>query len=76
MSDDASHPDDPRPPAVRVTAAKCVRCRRPVEPRYRPFCSQRCADADLGAWFTGRYRVETNEAPADAEAPEDPENNQ
>ena len=26
-------------------------------PRLRPFCSQRCADVDLGRWFTGQYRV-------------------
>ncbi len=58
-SDDSAQ----RPAAVRVTSAKCVRCGEPVQPRNRPFCSQRCADADLGSWFTGRYRVETNEAP-------------
>ena len=25
--------------------------------RLRPFCSPRCADVDLGRWFTGQYRV-------------------
>ena len=66
MTDDPP-PDDPtkRPHGVRVSAAKCVRCGQPVQPRTRPFCSQRCADADLGAWFTGRYRVETSEPPAE-----------
>ena len=66
MTDDLP-PDDPskRPDGVRVSSAKCVRCGQPVQPRTRPFCSQRCADADLGAWFTGRYRVETNEKPVD-----------
>lgn len=59
-------PDDPnRPAVVRVSSAKCVRCGQPVQPRTRPFCSQRCADVDLGAWFTGRYKVETNEPPLD-----------
>jgi endogenous inhibitor of DNA gyrase (YacG/DUF329 family) len=24
---------------------------------YRPFCSQRCRVADLGAWAAERYRV-------------------
>ena len=38
-------------------AAPCPICgRRPVA-RYTPFCSVRCADADLGHWLTGRYRV-------------------
>lgn len=50
-------PDDKPPEAVRITAAKCVRCGAPVTPRSRPFCSQRCADIDLGGWFTERYRV-------------------
>jgi endogenous inhibitor of DNA gyrase (YacG/DUF329 family) len=25
--------------------------------RFRPFCSARCADVDLGRWFTGAYRL-------------------
>jgi endogenous inhibitor of DNA gyrase (YacG/DUF329 family) len=77
MNDDPSQPDDTgqRPPGVRVTAAKCVRCAQSVQPRYRPFCSQRCADADLEAWFTGRYRVETNEVPQ-VEAGDDAENHE
>jgi len=25
--------------------------------RYRPFCSRRCADLDLGRWFNGAYSV-------------------
>ncbi len=52
--------------AVRVTAAKCARCGEPVQARYRPFCSARCAEIDLGSWFTERYRVQTEDAPADA----------
>lgn len=29
----------------------------PPHPKLRPFCSQRCADVDLGRWITGQYRV-------------------
>ncbi|MGE3333669.1 MAG: DNA gyrase inhibitor YacG [Rhodospirillaceae bacterium] len=65
MTTDSTSPDD-KPPAVRVMAAKCARCGAPVQARYRPFCSLRCAEIDLGAWFTERYRVETGESPADA----------
>lgn len=25
--------------------------------RYRPFCSRRCADIDLGKWMQGGYAV-------------------
>jgi endogenous inhibitor of DNA gyrase (YacG/DUF329 family) len=46
---------------VRVTAAKCLRCGKPVQPRTRPFCSQRCAEIDLGNWISGSYRVGTDE---------------
>lgn len=37
----------------------CVYCRRhPADPRFRPFCSERCRVLDLGAWLDGRYRAE------------------
>lgn len=61
-----------RPPGVRVTAAKCVRCGRQVNPRVRPFCSQRCSDIDLGSWFRGTYRVATDDEP-DLDPEQDPE---
>lgn len=55
--------DEKRPPGVRVTAAKCVRCEKPVVARFRPFCSQRCSELDLAGWLTGQYRIPTEEAP-------------
>jgi endogenous inhibitor of DNA gyrase (YacG/DUF329 family) len=57
----------PDPAAVRVTAARCVRCGEPVQARFRPFCSQRCADIDLGQWVSGGYRVPTQEEAAGAD---------
>jgi endogenous inhibitor of DNA gyrase (YacG/DUF329 family) len=48
----------------------CVICAKPQAARYRPFCSKRCAEVDLGRWLTGSYRVETAE-PADAPDGED-----
>ncbi len=44
----------------------CPICRKPADPRYRPFCSKRCADVDLGKWFTGDYAVPSDD-PADIE---------
>ena len=36
----------------------CPICGRPAEaPKLRPFCSKRCAEVDLGRWFTGAYAV-------------------
>lgn len=37
--------------------ATCPICKRPVDPDYRPFCSRRCADLDLGRWLTGAYAI-------------------
>lgn len=49
------------PTPVRVSPAACPVCGKPVEARYRPFCSKRCADVDLNRWFGEQYRVPTNE---------------
>ena len=38
--------------------AICPICRRkPVDEKYKPFCSKRCADVDLQRWFAGSYAV-------------------
>ncbi len=53
--------------AVRI-AASCPICGKPaaaVEPKYRPFCSKRCADIDLGRWLKESYRVPTDDRPTD-----------
>jgi endogenous inhibitor of DNA gyrase (YacG/DUF329 family) len=38
--------------------ARCVLCRRqPVDPAWRPFCSERCKVRDLANWADESYRV-------------------
>jgi endogenous inhibitor of DNA gyrase (YacG/DUF329 family) len=63
-------PDQERtiPPlrAVR-TAARCPVCSKVVAAEYRPFCSKRCADIDLGRWLKEGYRVPTDEGPGEEE---------
>jgi len=44
MSDDA-----------RAPSGRCPMCGAARVHRYRPFCSQRCADLDLGRWLNGAY---------------------
>ncbi len=44
----------------------CPICGKPATERYRPFCSRRCADVDLGRWLTGAYAI-----PAGAEGETD-----
>ena len=35
----------------------CPICGKATDPKYRPFCSKRCADVDLSKWFSGSYAV-------------------
>ncbi len=35
----------------------CPICNKPGVPAYRPFCSKRCADVDLGRWLRGSYVI-------------------
>lgn len=49
----------------------CPICRKETDPKYRPFCSRRCADIDLGRWLTGGYAIATEEEPEEG-PPEDP----
>ena len=39
----------------------CPVCQRPAEfspcNRYRPFCSERCKNVDLGAWASEQFRL-------------------
>ncbi|MQY44047.1 DNA gyrase inhibitor YacG [Epibacterium sp. SM1969] len=41
----------------------CPICSENTQPAFRPFCSKRCADIDLGRWMTGAYAVPAAEAP-------------
>lgn len=35
----------------------CPVCGKPLVAAYRPFCSRRCADVDLGRWLNESYRI-------------------
>ena len=35
----------------------CPICDKDTDQKYRPFCSKRCADIDLGKWISGSYAV-------------------
>ena len=43
----------------------CPVCDRETDPNYRPFCSRRCADVDLGRWLTGSYAIPVEHDEAD-----------
>jgi uncharacterized protein len=49
---------------------RCPICGKPRDPDYRPFCSKRCADVDLGRWLKGSYAIPvTEEDDEDGERP-------
>jgi endogenous inhibitor of DNA gyrase (YacG/DUF329 family) len=43
----------------------CPICKKPESAAHKPFCSERCAQIDLGRWLTESYRVP--EKPPDEE---------
>jgi endogenous inhibitor of DNA gyrase (YacG/DUF329 family) len=40
----------------------CPICKKPTLTEFRPFCSKRCADIDLGKWFSGSYAIPADDA--------------
>jgi endogenous inhibitor of DNA gyrase (YacG/DUF329 family) len=59
----ASNPEAPAGPG-------CAICGAPIVARYRPFCSARCANVDLGRWLNEAYAVPVDEEAEDADRPE------
>ncbi|MEM6635422.1 MAG: DNA gyrase inhibitor YacG [Pseudomonadota bacterium] len=49
----------------------CPICAKPAEKAYRPFCSRRCANVDLGHWLGETYRMPVEEEPAEDAVPHD-----
>ncbi len=45
----------------------CPICAAETDPKYRPFCSRRCADVDLAKWLTGSYAIPSGD-PDDLDA--------
>ncbi len=39
----------------------CPICDRKSDEKFRPFCSKRCADVDLGKWLGGGYAIPSND---------------
>ncbi|MHC8510145.1 MAG: DNA gyrase inhibitor YacG [Rhodospirillales bacterium] len=59
-SDSASDLDpDPNPDsnAVPLRGRICPVCAKSALLAFKPFCSKRCADVDLGRWLGGSYAI-------------------
>jgi len=50
--------------------ADCPVCGEPAQDRFKPFCTKRCADIDLGRWFKGGYAIPGG--PADGSSASNP----
>ena len=44
---------------------KCPICRKPRNAEFKPFCSARCRDLDLGKWLDEGYAVPGPQVPPD-----------
>ena len=47
----------------------CPICKKPAADRFRPFCSKRCADLDLGRWLKGSYAIAARDSEDEDERP-------
>ena len=52
-----------KPRAKPSNGRRCPICGRPTTAKYKPFCSRRCADLDLGRWLGEAYRIPAVEPP-------------
>ncbi len=55
MADNENTPPTAAPMAPALKP--CANCGKPAVARYKPFCSSRCADIDLGRWLKGSYVI-------------------
>ncbi|GLQ05570.1 DNA gyrase inhibitor YacG [Sneathiella chinensis] len=39
----------------------CPQCGKPTDATYRPFCSKRCQQVDLGRWLNESYVIPSDE---------------
>ncbi|MGN6389226.1 MAG: DNA gyrase inhibitor YacG [Burkholderiaceae bacterium] len=54
-----------------VTIVQCPTCGKKVEwiekNRFRPFCSERCKQIDLGAWAEEKYAIPVVKQPGETD---------
>ena len=56
-----------------VAEALCAQCHKaPVDPAWRPFCSERCKLLDLARWVDGGYRIAGEPVSVDPDSRDEP----
>jgi uncharacterized protein len=53
---------------IKASVKRCPICKSQAQAAYMPFCSKRCADIDLGKWFTSAYAIPGAEHDEEAES--------
>jgi len=51
----------------------CPICGRRSSEAFRPFCTPRCQEVDLGRWLSGVYRIPGPPAELDEDPPASPD---
>ncbi|MBL4666401.1 MAG: DNA gyrase inhibitor YacG [Sneathiella sp.] len=41
----------------KTNTPKCPRCKKKADKLFRPFCSKRCQQLDLGKWLNESYVI-------------------
>ena len=53
------------PQRRKTSAGRCPICGQARVEKFKPFCSKRCADADLARWLDNRYVIPGRETGMD-----------
>jgi uncharacterized protein len=55
-------------PVVLHPRKPCAICKKPSQPKFHPFCSQRCLQVDLNRWLGGHYAIPAVESEIEDES--------
>ena len=47
----------------KISRRICANCDKPEVEKYKPFCSRRCVELDLGRWLNESYTIPAVEPP-------------
>ena len=61
--------DPPPSSPAKSKTRKCPQCGKPRVEAFRPFCSARCRDLDLGKWLNGSYSIPEKDDEYDDQMP-------
>lgn len=51
----------------------CPMCKKKSTEEYKPFCTKRCSDIDMGCWLKGGYSIPGHDGEANIPANDNPD---